>query len=331
MQRGSEPKLRRMQSTIRYGQDALTSEEARQLGVNDLHYRYYTSMLIDDIALWAVPPSLARGERCGVVLEPADSTAEALVTRGLDRDRGNYRSDLGDVMYQFLNNCARTIAGYGLAPYEIVYLSPPDEEKVVGFELFSIFPPTLRPQGGKLIQYVPQRFSEGGKYPPLIEVDPNRVAFFTLPDALREDLGRAIYALSGIDHSRGLDLAMQITTGKVQGLNYNFQTHQHAKHLAVAEATRNIGWDARGTFRSEQLEFHTIYRQLLFQQFVIRVREAILKKLNEVLKAVGDVITPLGQLRLTGLPTSENADESLRHLDAGDRSFKELIDPFLIC
>ncbi len=138
-------------------------------------------------------------------------------------------------------HCARTIVGYGLAPYEIVYLSHPDEEKIVGFELFPIFPPSLRSQDGKLTQYVPQRLSSSGTFPTQISVDPNRLAVFTLPDELRDDLGLAISGLARIDNTRGMDLAVQAAAGNARAHGYNFQSHQRAKHLAVAEATRNIG------------------------------------------------------------------------------------------
>ncbi|AWM39014.1 hypothetical protein C1280_19850 [Gemmata obscuriglobus] len=68
---------------------------------------------------------------------------------------------------------------------------------------------------------------------------------------------------------------------------------------------------------------------MLFQRLVIRIREAIIETLNQTLECVGSVIKPLGRLRVEGLPTSNDVDDSLGHLDAGDRQFKELLDPFL--
>jgi hypothetical protein len=132
-----------------------------------------------------------------------------------------------------------------------------------------------------------------------------------------------------IDQSRGMDLALESLRGGGQTLAYDFLAHKHAEYAAVAEATKNIGWDARGSFREAQLEYYQLYRQLLFVQFVVRLRESILETLNKALDTASRVVMPLGQLRLEGLPTLVDAEDALRHLEAGDKSFKDILAPFL--
>jgi hypothetical protein len=61
----------------------------------------------------------------------------------------------------------------------------------------------------------------------------------------------------------------------------------------------------------------------------IQLRESILETLNKALDTSSRVVTPVGRLRLEGLPTSAEAEDALRHLEAGDRSFKEILPPFL--
>lgn len=329
MARLPRSEYRRRQSSIRYGLDALTEDEATALRIGNPHGDFYTSMLIEDVSLWVAPVSPRRGGRAKVVLEPSNRNAEQLLTQALARDSEYHRQGLSESVYGFLRSCTQTLIGYSAAPFEIVHLSPPDGEQVVGFELFSIFPPTLRERDGELVQYVPQRLAADGRLPPEIKLDAERLAVFSLPDPVREILSESIYALNAIGRSRSMDLAVQSFEAGSQRLSYDLQSHQYAEHLALAEATKRVGWDARGLFRQRQSEFHVVHRQLTFFRFVAQVRDSILGQLNDVLDKVSQVLAPIGHVRLEGLPTVGDADEAIRHLRAGNRRFKELLDQFM--
>lgn len=322
-----DTELRRSQTTIRYAIDALTEEEVRQLGIVNLHALLYPHMLIEDVSLWVMPPSLRRNDGARVILEPPNNDAEDLVVRALERE--HYGRDPYGAVYEFFHRCAATMVASARAPYEIVYSYPPDSDKAVGFELFSISPATLLVEDGQLVQYVPQRYVATGKYPPRIRLDLDRLVIFEPPGMYREALAGAVPSLVAIQQSRGMDLALESFQVGREELPYDFQAHKHAEHAAVAEATKDIGWDARSLFREETLEYYQLYRQLMFMRFAIGLRECILETLNKALDAASQVVTPLGQLRLEGLPTSTNVEDALKHLEAGDRPFKDILAPFL--
>jgi hypothetical protein len=320
--------LRSSRTTLRYGFDALTEEEIRQLRIWAPHAHYYTHMLVDDVSLRVLPNSLRRSGGAAAVLEPPGEAAAGMVAQALARERDYFRRDLGDAVHDFFRHCATTLVTYLRAPYEIAYLSPPDSEAVVGFELVPVYPPTLFVEDEKFVQYVPQRWAESGRFPRRIEVAPDRLVVFDLPGEFREDWPQALHSLMAVEQGRGVDLALESFKVGRERLPYDFQAHKRSEFAAVAEATRCIGWDARGTFQDEQTEYYRIHRHLTFLRFLIQLRDSLLEKLNATLDTVSRVLPPLGHLRLEGVPTAADVEQALRHLQAGDKPFKDILAPF---
>ena len=158
------------------------------------------------------------------------------------------------------NRCAATIIAYGVALYELVYLYPADTPVAAGFELHSMYPPTVLQREGRLVQHVPQRFQSDGKLGQFVELDPTRLAIFNPPTPYRKYLEEAISSLVLIEHSRNSKLALESLQVGTKELPYEFLVHKRSEHAAVAEATKGIGWDARGTFREGQTEYYLLYR-----------------------------------------------------------------------
>lgn len=93
-------------------------------------------MLLEDIRNRILPIYARRrlmGNTPQVVFIPRDSKTEELITHALDGR--NYPFGLGEALENFMQDCAYTLIAYQEAFYEIVYLSEPDSDIVVGFEL----------------------------------------------------------------------------------------------------------------------------------------------------------------------------------------------------
>lgn len=320
----SKPPLRRSQIALRYPAEILTAEEVQLLPLRDPSAQFYMSMFVQDVALWIMPISAHRSHTAQAILVDADKAAEKLVIRGL-RDE-HYGHDLWDALYQFVHRCAGTIAAYGYAAYELVLLYPQESEKAVGFELFGIWPATLRVQDDALVQYVPERLRQDGKYPPALAFPADRLIIFELPAALQQSFIQGLGSLMAVNLSRGADLAVESFRLGQHAVPYDFRAHKAAEHLALAEGTRGIGWDARGLFQEAQLDYYRVYRQLVFMKFVAQLREAIISTLNSVLTAVSQLVSPVGQIAVQGLPTSADMEAMLQRLERGDVSFKEAIE-----
>jgi hypothetical protein len=102
------------------------------------------------------------------------------------------------------------------------------------------------------------------------------------------------------------------------------------KDLALAEVSRELGWDMRNAFTGREifLEYYTIVRRLRFERFLARFREQLIEKLNSYLLQIGEVVGERGQLALTGMPTEADVDAAMDSLERGDQDFKDLLAPF---
>ncbi len=99
--------------------------------------------------------------------------------------------------------------------------------------------------------------------------------------------------------------------------------------LALAEAGKLIGWNARGLCQEQTLEYYEIYRKLLFERFKIELRTSILGTLNKGLDKAGQKLGFSGQLEIEGLPTLKDIEAAQAHLAVGDQPFREIVEPFL--
>jgi hypothetical protein len=99
--------------------------------------------------------------------------------------------------------------------------------------------------------------------------------------------------------------------------------------MAVAEATKLIGWNARqipdDVFTTE---YYYIHRFLLFERFKLQVRESILEALNDAITRAGKILNFASQIVMEGLPTLTFIQESRKALEQGSKKFNDIMTPF---
>jgi hypothetical protein len=111
---------------------------------------------------------------------------------------------------------------------------------------------------------------------------------------------------------------------------YDSANQVYSRKLALAESGRSIGWNARGLFNDETLEFYQLKRQLLFEKFKVELRGAILDTLNKGLSFAGKQMGFEAQISILGLPSLSDVEMAEYELDAGTKSFGDIIKPFLL-
>ncbi len=99
-------------------------------------------------------------------------------------------------------------------------------------------------------------------------------------------------------------------------------------NLALVEAVKPIGWNARGSFNDCVLSYYWIHLSLTFEKFKIQLRDAMLTTLNSGLQRVGGKMGLNAQIRIDGLPTLADVDAANQHLDSGTMPFTEVMKPF---
>lgn len=281
-------------------------------------------MLLEDVGM-----SLAPIRGAGVNLTPDDEITEQTVAEAISlRD---YDSDLSWAAHQFFDLCARRVMTYGEDVYAIVYLSPTKGENPIGFDLVPIHPETVARNEGTLAQYVPRSQRQELNALEYIELPADRTAIFRAPDHLRPVISRTLANLDSVGSSIMPDWAMEELAMSPNGAPFDGSAHRRAHGLAIAEACRDLGWDARSlnNEKANILEYYVLHRRLRFERFKVEFREHLLSILNEVLARTGREVGFDGQLTLEGVPSLEDVETAQSHLSAGDVPFKDLIDPFM--
>ncbi len=275
---------------------------------------------MEDVGMGMVPVTGA-----DVRVSPQDEISEQVVANALSlRD---HDSDLAWATHEFFNLCAQRIMAFGEDVYEIVYLAAAEGESSVDFRLAPIHPVTVAREGNKVAQYVPRirRDENTAEY---IDLPPDRTAVFEAPKHLREPIAQTMRSLSSLDDFGLPDFALQELGETHKRIPFDTRAHIRTHKLAVADASRPLGWMARGLIEEDMLEYYVLHRSLKFERFKIELRNHILGTLNETLERAGSEVGTLGQLELLGLPSVTDVDAAASHLAAGDRAFKDIVQPF---
>jgi len=323
--------LESSQRTIWYYPEAPTSsdpEVQRQYGYVEL---LYCHMFIEDIYTQIFPiGGRSRNEAFKVRLSPASESVEKLVAPALtSRDRG-WRAALPSAVADFFRECSETLVSFGETVYEIVYLSDPGNHEIVAFEFQYVRPLTVKRRHGQLVQIVPQEVATRRHVSPFIALPIDRVLFIRLPRTLQRCIERTLETLAVLSQKLMPDFAVRDFPAAAKKYHYESGKHFHSQKLALAEAGKAIGWNARGLFQEETLEFYSLRRQLLFEEFKIRFRNSMLESLNYGLKLAAKEMGFSAEIVIEGLPTLADVEEAMSNLESGATPFAEILKPFLV-
>lgn len=97
------------------------------------------------------------------------------------------------------------------------------------------------------------------------------------------------------------------------------------KHRAVASTTQSTGWDGRGIFRNEVTGHYMMRRFLRFEEFRIRLREAVLSAINRILAIMGEKTEFCGEVTIHHLPTLNKVEASRRDLAEGKLGYSKMV------
>ncbi len=114
--------------------------------------------------------------------------------------------------------------------------------------------------------------------------------------------------------------------GRVDG-PFNTKLYSKTQKLALAEATREVGWTGGTIFGlggQHVLENYWWQREILFKRFTTELREGIVSELNDGLRRAGKVSGCEAQIQLSGFPTLPELDAAIGHLQTGDRPLGEI-------
>ena len=150
---------------------------------------------------------------------------------------------------------------------------------------------------------------------------------FDLPGGMKHRYLEMIESLDFIDKNPFPRFALD---SSVAGLGTPFDSSLliRTQMMALADATRLVGWNARGTWQDDTLDYYWVWRELAFESFKAELRNLILLKLNEGLTLAGQPLGFSTRVEIKGLPSVQDVEQARKHLTSGDLSFGEILKPF---
>lgn len=289
---------------------------------------HYTRMLIEDVRNGVMPYSGSKWSAVGRI-DPPNPEIEALVEDGISRN--DYRRDFYEVIAEFVQECAAWMMTYGKAIYEIAYMHDAND-KPVAFVLVDILPSSVKAERGKLRQYVPESVvGELELASDIIELSPENFFTFELPEYMRDEYAPmmgALYAQGSLTSMP--DFVLSSMKGEIRPVPYDLKKFSRDQKMAVAEATKVIGWNARQVPNDEfKTEYYDLHRFLRFERFKLEMRNSILLTLNEAITRAGKQLGFEGKIIIEGLPTLTDIQDAQKALAQGSKKFIDVINPFL--
>jgi hypothetical protein len=287
---------------------------------------FYMHMFPEDVSLGIMPIG-GRSSRpnFGVTLCPADEAVKDMITAGLNRRDYGYGRSLADSLYEFFHLLAADLCAAEQAIFEIVYLEDPQTKKMIGFELAFISENQIVEKRGQLYQFIPLELARERNVPEQIPLVREDLMVFKAPADFEKALRDVRQILAQLDKSR---FPMMLLEATKRNVPYDFIAHERSMKLALVEAVKPIGWNARGTFNDCVLSYYWIHLSLTFEKFKIRLREAMLTTLNSGLERIGEKISFKAQIKIEGLPTLADIDTANKNLDSGAMPFTEVMKTF---
>ena len=224
-------------------------------------------------------------------------------------------------VYRLLLSGAET---FEVAPMVIM------RDEIVGFSVVPV--DGIWRFGRRIWQIVPKNALTGShkKNPNpvnLLEIPRDQVVFIRLPREYRS-IPKGLKSLRLFKSSiPNLQLQNLNPDGTLQ-TSYDIREYSKIEKRAVASITQSTGWDGRNTFNKEVTSYYMMRRFLRFEEFKVKLREAVVDGINQILKIAGDIADFSAELSLHHLPTLEEISASRETLVAGRIGFSQLLDQY---
>jgi hypothetical protein len=237
----------------------------------------------------------------------------------------NFRDSLANALYDFFRMTAATLCVVDRLVFEIVYFEDPQTGKPVRFELTFVNAKQIIEKGGRVYQFVPPEVAKEENMPELIPLAREDLIVFRPPADFQKPLRDIRANLLQLDKMRFPEIMLDATK---RNIPYDFKAHQRSMKLALVEAVKPIGWNARGSFTDCVLSYYWIRNLLTFEKFKVQLRNTMLATLNDGLHAIGQKLDFKTQIKIDGLPTFADVETAIENLNSGSMAFTEVMNPF---
>lgn len=295
-------------------------------GPSEIRLGINARMFVEDVTN-GLMPYRSRSEDANVRLLPENDTLEQLITEAFSIGHGG--DELNFTISEFVRLCGSEILHETRAIFEIIYFYDA-QDLAVDFTLLHLNPDTVRELNGRLIQVIPDTLANQWKRPTQTTLPSDRLVVFQAPSEFRAHIPKVMGDLVAVDDLPSPKWAMDQMTGQSKvSIPYDFAQHQATRDQFLAFATKRFGWNMRSHHPDRYTEHYFFQRHLRFEEFRIRLRNEILKGINEAISMAGGRIGFDASIEFAGVPTLEDVEGARYKLMLGEGSFDEISDPFL--
>jgi hypothetical protein len=156
-----------------------------------------------------------------------------------------------------------------------------------------------------------------------VEIPKGDVVRFSFPASLGGKQGVA-KLLTGLERLRGLvPQFAESAYGRLGEVGVDSTAYYHLRQCAIGQVTARLGWPGRWLMDEKTTEIYSLFRQLKFRHSLALIREHVLEELN---RAIGPALRRVGlegQLVVSGLTTSQEAEARVKALLDGSLTFAD--------
>jgi hypothetical protein len=290
-------------------------------------------MLLEDIGDRLLPYS-SRGSDGALRYRftPNDHRLLELMAEGLSQPRYYRDNDMEDALRRFFQSCSYRLFLFEEASYEMAYSWQRSNSRLCTFALLPLPPRSVKPKGNRIYQVIPTAIAKDLGVPRLIEIPAKRLLLFRLSPLLEKRLHQMIEDLAVLSDPIFPEFVQRQFSTTRPFVPFDSSEYLRVAKMAAFAATREIGWHGRSQFagvdQEYMLEPYWWYRELLFERFIIEVREELLKTLNGGLAWIGQLMGLPLRVEIRGLPGPKEVDEAMNKLQSGEGTLSEIMRPF---
>jgi hypothetical protein len=281
----------------------------------------YSNMFLEDISNNMFPYS--QKLNIAIIGENYD---ERLISSGISPDR--YNNTITDAIKKFIKKYCHPLTIHQAVYFEVVYHYNPEISEPKKFSIDFIPSLTVVHQLGKFYQKIPSEIASKLNLPRSIQLDPQNIIEIKLPKKCKTKLKNALYCLDQAGNNNDFlgAITTKIANNGVMPNLQNFSAVRVAQELAIADATKEVGWNARYLLSEKITNFYYCVRYLKFMRLVTEMRNSMMEQLNQAFLIIGPKLNFSAQFQIQNVITLQDISDVEKKLFDGSISFKDVLN-----
>jgi len=281
----------------------------------NFHEKFYSGIFLNDVDLFI------SNDKFKIKLENKDDELEEKIVTSLEDELRYPKDDLDGVLKDFIKTCASNILYFNECDYEIVFT---DNNS---FNFAKIPFNTLKNENGKKYQVIHDEIvDEMDLSNNKIELEYDKIISFKAPKEYNiQEIMKKLFIISNLKNRKDWVFFTDANRQNKPSIEYL----RYLEKVAVANVTKDIGWNFRIEFTTEEffLDHYYYHRFLLFQKFLTIFRESIIEEFNHALNIICKEVGFSNKIIIEGI-TLDVVDNIINEYEEGKIEYNKITSIF---